>query len=110
MRVEYDVAVIGGGPAGAVAAFELASNGLKTILLESEISPAPKIGETLPPEARSVLQSLGLWEAFLDDGHLASVGICSAWNSAALAERDFIFNPYGCGWQLDRAYRHRQPK
>jgi flavin-dependent dehydrogenase len=100
---EYDVAVLGGGPAGAVAAFELANNGLRTILLESQLSPAPKIGETLPPEARRILQSLGIWEAFLYDGHLPSVGICSAWSSATLAERDFIFNPYGCGWQLDRA-------
>jgi flavin-dependent dehydrogenase len=76
---------------------------LRAILIESQLSPTWKIGETLPPEARTVLQSLDVWETFVGDGHLPSIGICSAWSSTKLAERDFIFNPYGCGWQLDRA-------
>ncbi len=100
---KYDVAVVGGGPAGAAAVLELANNGLRAILLESQPSPTCKIGETLPPEARLVLRSIGVWEMFLRDGQLPSAGICSSWGSSEVAERDFIFNPHGCGWQLDRA-------
>jgi 2-polyprenyl-6-methoxyphenol hydroxylase-like FAD-dependent oxidoreductase len=101
--VDFEVAIIGGGPAGAAAALALAQQGRHACLIEAlPVSPW-KIGETLAPEARSLLQSFGVWEEFLGDGHLPSPGICSAWGSDHLVEKDFIFNPHGCGWQLDRA-------
>ena len=40
---KYDVIVVGGGPAGAVAARECARWGLETVLLEKEFLPRPKI-------------------------------------------------------------------
>jgi len=39
---QYDVIVVGGGPAGAVAARECARSGLETVLLEKEFLPRPK--------------------------------------------------------------------
>ncbi|HPZ43555.1 MAG TPA: geranylgeranyl reductase family protein [Bacillota bacterium] len=39
---KYDVIVVGGGPAGAVAARECARLGLETVLLEKEFLPRPK--------------------------------------------------------------------
>ena len=41
--IKYDVIVVGGGPAGAVAARECARWGLETVLLEKEFLPRPKI-------------------------------------------------------------------
>lgn len=99
----YEVAVIGGGPAGASAALTLAQQGRRVLLIEAQLTAPWKIGETLAPEARPLLQSFGVWEEFLREGHLLSPGICSAWGSDHMVEKDFIFNPHGCGWQLDRA-------
>lgn len=103
MDTACDVAVIGGGPAGAAAALMLGRLGLRATILEGKPAPVWKIGETLAPESRQVLQSLGVWDAFLEDGHLPSWGSFSVWGGEAQTERDFIFNPHGCGWQLDRA-------
>lgn len=62
-----------------------------------------RIGETLPPAVRELLVSLGVWEKFLADKHSPSFGIQSAWGQADLYENDFIFNPHGPGWHVDRS-------
>lgn len=45
---EYDVAIIGGGPAGATAAYELAKSGASVLLLDREGRPKP-CGGAVPP-------------------------------------------------------------
>ncbi len=96
------VAIIGGGPAGTVAALELAKAGSAVIVIERDASDGWKIGEGLPPAAKPILQRLGLWDRFLADEHLASYGNCSAWGSSELVDHSFVFNPHGCGWHVDR--------
>lgn len=61
------------------------------------------MGETLPPMIRHQLTALGVWERFLECGPLPSYGIRSAWEAAAPRHQEFIQNPYGCGWHVDRA-------
>src|SRR5262249_27626456 len=63
---------------------------------------APRFGETLPPDAKPLLHRLGVWEAVHKDAHLPSPGITSVWGSEEPYENDYIFNPYGNGWHLDR--------
>jgi flavin-dependent dehydrogenase len=96
------VIVIGGGVAGASCALALARAGERVMLVEGEPASRWKIGETLGPEARPLLQSLGLWEAFARAGHLPCHGNASVWGWDGLAEKDFIFHPHGHAWQLDR--------
>ena len=96
------VLVLGGGPAGGAAALELAQSGCDVVLLERQNVPGWKIGETLPPEARVHLHRLQHWETFRQEGHLPCHGIVSCWGSSAPVETDFMRNPYGHGWQLDR--------
>jgi flavin-dependent dehydrogenase len=61
-----------------------------------------KIGEALPPVARRLLQEVGLWDGFVSQGHLPCYGNLSAWGSSELHSTDFIFDPNGLGWHLDR--------
>ena len=99
-----DAVVAGGGPAGAAAALRLAAAGRAVGLVDSPaVSAGAKIGEALPPAARPLLRSLGVWERFCDEGHLACHGNDSAWGSPDLAATDFVFDPDGHGWHLDRS-------
>lgn len=99
----FDVLIIGGGPAGSAAAIKLASAGVSVAVLERSDYSSARIGETLPPDANPVLRALGVWEEFIGGRHLPSPGNISAWGSEKLAEKDFLFSPYGCGWHLNRA-------
>lgn len=94
--------MIGGGPAGAAVALSLARAGRGVLIVERERRPRLRAGETLPPTVRLPLGRVGLWREFEREGHVPSVGNRSAWGSAALADYDFIFSPYGSGWHIDR--------
>lgn len=97
-----DVAVIGGGPAGSAAGLALAKAGYDVVIVERQPTRAERIGEVLPPSIRQPLQALGVWDAFLCDAPLPSVSACSSWGADAIARRDFLFDPYGNGWHVDR--------
>ena len=94
--------MLGGGPAGAATALELARRGRDVVLLEATRFDGPRVGETLPPEANPLLRRLGVWDAFLASRPLASPGTVSAWGSPRPAETDFVANPHGNGWHVDR--------
>jgi flavin-dependent dehydrogenase len=72
------------------------------ILIERSEYRNVRIGETLPPAARPLLTSLGVWDRFLTENHSRSFAIRSAWGQPHLYDNDFIFSPHGCGWHLDR--------
>lgn len=100
---DYEVVVVGGGPAGAAAAITLAQARRRVLLVEASGDDAAfKIGEALPPAARPLLQEMDLWESFVAHDHLPSYGNLSAWGSKDLSSTDFIFDPNGNGWHLDR--------
>src|SRR5262249_20454031 len=76
--------------------------GRSTLVVERSTYEAVRIGETLPPRIRSLLITLGVWEAFLEQRHLPSFGTRAAWGSRRLHANDFICDPDGCGWHTDR--------
>jgi flavin-dependent dehydrogenase len=58
---DWDVVVVGAGPAGALAAFDLARRGLRVLLVEKRRFPRWKVcGCCLNGQARSVLAGVGL--------------------------------------------------
>jgi geranylgeranyl reductase family protein len=61
--VIYDVAIVGGGPAGATCAASCANAGLRVVVLERETFPREKVcGDCLNPSIWPVLQRLELEE------------------------------------------------
>lgn len=60
MKSIYDVAIIGGGPAGSTAATFLALKGRKVVVLEKEKFPRFHIGESLLPYSMGAFERLGV--------------------------------------------------
>jgi flavin-dependent dehydrogenase len=104
MTIRRDVAVIGAGPAGCAAAIALKRLGVGSLLLlEAGDGTRPRFGESLPPDIRLILARLGLGEAFMALGFDPCVGAASSWGEETLGYNDFLFNPHGLGWHIDRA-------
>ena len=96
----FDVAVLGGGPAGLAVAIALARRGRSVVVLEREERVTAKAGETFGPRVQGLLSKLG---AASDFARLPFRGVRSAWGSPELADRPSIQNPLGEGWHVDRA-------
>src|SRR6059058_1512767 len=73
-RKMYDVAIIGGGPAGSTAAALLARGGRRVIVFEREKFPRFHIGESLLPFIMKAFNRLGLHDKFLRAGFIKKYG------------------------------------
>lgn len=97
-----DVAIVGGGPAGSIAALGLARAGFRTVLIEPRTDTAPRIGEVLSGAGGSILRDLGLWDRFATQEHGPSHAVLSCWENPDPYARSMVFDPWGSGWHLDR--------
>lgn len=62
----YDIAVVGGGPAGSACAITAARLGCRVILIERARFPREKVcGDCLNPAAASTLDNLGLYQSIV---------------------------------------------
>jgi FADH2 O2-dependent halogenase len=59
---DFDIGIIGGGPAGSSLAAYLAKAGVKCVVFERELFPRPHVGESLVPSSTRVFNDL----SFLD--------------------------------------------
>lgn len=67
--MEFDVAIIGGGPAGSSAAIRLRQRGFRVLVIEKDLFPRQKLcGEFLSPEVLHLAGDLGLKSELLDAG------------------------------------------
>ncbi len=103
------IAVIGGGPAGASAARELVRLGIDTVLLEQSDGSGSPVGECLAPSINPLLQRLGVDHVLAAAGAVPSYGNRSSWGGdGSAADRDFLREPFGHGWHLDRPAFNRR--
>lgn len=103
-----DILVAGAGPAGAVAARQLARAGLSVVLAAALNDNVPKFGETLPGAGCRLLTKMGLGH-LIDPGpyggmvHCPVGGMLVAWNGDVLRNQDALTDPYGLGIRVDRS-------
>ncbi len=57
-KPDFDVAIIGGGPAGSSMAAYLAKAGVSCVVFERELFPRPHVGESLVPSSTRVFRDL----------------------------------------------------
>ena len=61
-KPDFDIGIIGGGPAGSAMASYLAKAGVSCVVFERELFPRPHVGESLVPSSTRVFKDVG----FLD--------------------------------------------
>jgi FADH2-dependent halogenase len=99
----YDVAVIGGGPAGSTAAGLLALANRRVIVLERDKFPRFHIGESLLPFSMQAFSRLGLHEKFKRAGFIEKFG--GAMYSACSSDGVKFYFKDGFRSQTDHSYQ-----
>jgi flavin-dependent dehydrogenase len=96
------VAVVGGGPAGCTAAATACAEGLDVVLYAAGPSPRMRPVESLPPGTAELVDEIFGAGAFRPEDHVPAYANRSRWGSDELETADFVFNPFGHGWHVDR--------
>ena len=95
--------MIGGGPAGCAAATTLARAGRAVVLVVGRRQHRTfGVGEGAPPGLDRAVDDVFGRGTFVATDHLRSLGNRAAWGTDDLLCTDFMFNPFGTGWHLDR--------
>lgn len=97
MKADFDIGIIGGGPAGATAAAYLAKANLSVAVFEREIFPREHVGESLVPATTPVLIETGCMQKVEQAGFPRKYG--AAWTSAEDREIDEM------GFRLTNGFR-----
>ncbi|MFJ8276361.1 NAD(P)/FAD-dependent oxidoreductase [Streptomyces griseoviridis] len=81
ISADYDVVIIGGGPAGATTAGLLAQNGHRVLVLDRERFPRYHVGESLIPAFMKPMEELGLTERMDQRGFERKYGGSLVWGN-----------------------------
>jgi FADH2 O2-dependent halogenase len=92
-KADVDVAIIGGGPAGASMGAYLGRAGVKCTIFESEIFPRPHVGESLVPSSTRVFADLDFLKVM--EGRKFPHKFGAAWTAASGS------NVYEHHWEND---------
>ncbi len=100
-----DVAIIGAGPAGAVAAALLRKAGRSVLVLERQHFPRFSIGESLLPQSMAYLEEAGMLHAVIEAGFQYKNGAHFVWQDkvSSFDFRDKHTAGWGTTYQVERA-------
>jgi flavin-dependent dehydrogenase len=76
LEPDYDVIIVGGGPAGSVAGALLGMEGHKALIIEKDIHPRDHVGESLTPSSNFIFQRIGFLSKMEDAGFVHKPGAC----------------------------------
>src|SRR6185295_4920247 len=91
---DYDVIIIGAGPAGSAAATVLAAHGHKVLVLEREKFPRYHIGESLLPFTFYPLKRLGLIEKMRESAFVKKYSVQFVSPSGKASQPFYFFTRY----------------
>ncbi|MBX3437993.1 MAG: tryptophan 7-halogenase [Planctomycetaceae bacterium] len=120
MNASFDVAVIGSGPGGSVAATFLAQKGYRVVLIERETFPRFHVGESLLPATQRIWEKMGLAGELEQSGHTFKYAgefrighqpdksdfTCTTGYFHHIPQKDFTPRPYA--YQVERAVFDKQ--
>lgn len=75
-ETDFDVIIIGGGPAGSTLGSLLAQGGYRALVLEKDIHPRDHVGESLTPSTNPIFKRIGFLEKMEDAGFVHKPGAC----------------------------------
>ncbi|HJO37986.1 MAG: tryptophan 7-halogenase [Vicinamibacterales bacterium] len=90
-----DVVIVGGGPAGAVAAHLLAAWGHAVLVFTKPESDAPTLAESIPPSCRKLFRAVGVLEAVDAAGFYRSTGNTVWWGDGESRSERFAEGAFG---------------
>ncbi|MBI1971726.1 MAG: NAD(P)/FAD-dependent oxidoreductase [Candidatus Aenigmarchaeota archaeon] len=98
MAAEYDVIVVGAGPAGSSCAGLLSKKGVKTLLLDKASFPRDKTcGDEISEKCIEIIRELGAEEEIKKSQHSRIYGLAASSPSGTLIEsRQSVFQQYIC--------------
>lgn len=102
---DVDVAIIGAGPSGAVAAALLRKAGRSVLVLERQHFPRFSIGESLLPQSMAYLEEAGMLQAVVEAGFQYKNGAHFVWRDQVSSYdfRDKHSTGWGTTYQVERA-------
>jgi FADH2 O2-dependent halogenase len=88
---DFDVGIIGGGPAGSAMGAYLARAGVRAVIVEAAHFPRAHVGESLVPASTRVFKDLDFLPVMEREGFIHKYG--ATWTSSARTR------PYAVDWQ-----------
>ncbi|WP_227871720.1 FAD-dependent monooxygenase [Flavobacterium kingsejongi] len=94
--------MVGAGPAGLATALALQQYGIYCTIIDNHPEHVVKPGESLPPNANAILNTLGIETLLESPNHNHYVGNTVVWGDGTVRSRYFMNEPYGNGRHLNR--------
>ena len=103
---QYDILILGGGPAGSTLGALLAKDGLNVAIVEREQMPRPHVGESLIPGVLPALASSGALAAVESAGFTQKYGATYIWGRTRepwTGKFSEVYPDQAFAYQVDRA-------